>query len=224
MKGSIRNDDRERWWYSNAEVGWYYVFVGNETWRIDEAGAEISPNWPSKAMFMALRERKRYTGTPYPHEPPETRSESLDGSTIIDMVGKTTWRQTVQLVAHAEGVLCPDTCLMHIAAALDVPAVVIAGGRLSPGFLAHESTVMLSRIGKFDCCAQKGCWRSRTVALNDGGEGDRSLCLMPVIYPDRAVPGCIDDIEPEEIAAAVRRVMAGRGKARTSFAAGSSGN
>ena len=128
----------------------------------------------------------------------------LTGDNIIDAVGLTTWRETIHLIAHAKFVICPITCCMHVAAALDVPAIVIGGGREHPDFVAHESTILLHRIGKFDCCEKKGCWLHRTVALGDGSGGDQRLCAHPVTKGDsRAVPACIDDISSEEIAAAM---------------------
>jgi len=62
----------------------------------------------------------------------------LDGT--IDLVGKTDLRQLIRLVYHAEGVLCPVTLAMHLAAAVPTrrgrppmrPCVVVAGGREPP--------------------------------------------------------------------------------------------
>ena len=56
---------------------------------------------------------------------------------VIDLRGKTNLRELVRLVYHAQGVVCPVTLLMHLAAAVPVkgeipknrPCVVIAGGR-----------------------------------------------------------------------------------------------
>ena len=56
---------------------------------------------------------------------------------VLDLRGKTDLRQLVRLVHHAQGVLCPVTLHMHLAAAVPVkpgmpknrPCVVVAGGR-----------------------------------------------------------------------------------------------
>jgi ADP-heptose:LPS heptosyltransferase len=46
-----------------------------------------------------------------------------------NLVGKTSLRDLMRLIYHAEGVICPITCIMHIAAAFNKPCVVVAGGR-----------------------------------------------------------------------------------------------
>ena len=59
----------------------------------------------------------------------------LDG--VLDLRGKTNLRQFVRLMHHAQGVVCPVTFAMHLAAAVEAradqarhrPCVVIAGGR-----------------------------------------------------------------------------------------------
>ena len=42
---------------------------------------------------------------------------------VVDLRGKTDLRQLVRLVYHAQGVLCPVTLLMHLAAAIPLPPV-----------------------------------------------------------------------------------------------------
>jgi len=39
---------------------------------------------------------------------------------VVDAVGKTSLRELIQLIHHAEGVLCPITSIMHLAAAVPV--------------------------------------------------------------------------------------------------------
>lgn len=56
---------------------------------------------------------------------------------VIDLLGKTNLREFVRLMYHADGVLCPVTFAMHLAAAVETklgrprvrPCVVVAGGR-----------------------------------------------------------------------------------------------
>ena len=67
------------------------------------------------------------------HEHPPLRG-------VLNLLGKTDLRQLVRLVYHSQGVLCPVTSLMHLAAAVEVkggcpqhrPCVVVAGGREPP--------------------------------------------------------------------------------------------
>lgn len=48
---------------------------------------------------------------------------------VINLVGRTTLRQAMRIILHARGVVTPVTWVMHMAAAIAKPAVVIAGGR-----------------------------------------------------------------------------------------------
>src|SRR5207244_10704494 len=106
---------------------------------------------------------------------------------VIDLRGRTDLRQLVRLVHHAQGVLCPVTLLMHLAAAVEVPAgmpknrpcVVVAGGREPPHWEAYPHHQFIHTVGALWCCDNGGCWKSRTVPLGDGDEKDRpeSLCV-----------------------------------------------
>ena len=140
---------------------------------------------------------------------------------VVDMVGKCKGaREFCSLLANAEGVICPITGAMHIAAALNKPAVVIAGGReaawwehYTPRYNAFPSTTILPiehrflhTIGELDCCRTAGCWKHRTVVLPDGQQGYNSpsqLCRLPVISDSTAAPQCMDNIKPEAVVAAV---------------------
>lgn len=156
---------------------------------------------------------------------------------VIDLRGKTDLRQLIRLVYHAQGVLCPVTLLMHLAAAVPVaPAmpknracVVVAGGREPPHWEAYPHHQFLHRAGALWCCDNGGCWKSRVRALGDGDPNDRqeSLCVdvvgdLPkcmdlVTVPDviRAIEiyfkgGALDYITPEQQAAAQGAMQGGR--------------
>ncbi len=117
---------------------------------------------------------------------------------VINLVGKTDLRQLVRLVHHADGVLCGVTLLQHLAAAMQKPAVVVMGGREPQLWNAYPRQQLMHTIGMLPCCDSGGCWRSRTVALGDGAEQDKSLCSDPI--GDDPVPKCMTMIEPDEVA------------------------
>lgn len=131
----------------------------------------------------------------------------LIGSNVIDMLGKTTWRETIRLIHHSAGLLSPESATMHIAGALGKRAVIVAGGRIGPSWAAYKDHIYLSAVGTLDCCRDRGCWKSRTVRLVDEKFEDEKLCVMPIIYPDRAVPKCIDDTSAEKIVASIREIL-----------------
>jgi ADP-heptose:LPS heptosyltransferase len=125
---------------------------------------------------------------------------------VLDLRGKTSLRDLIRLVYHAQGVLCPVTMLMHLAAAVEPkpggpatrPCVVVAGGREPPSWEAYPGHHFLHTIGQLPCCAGGGCWRSRSVPLGDGDEKDepKHLCVDTVDN----LPRCMNLIEARHVA------------------------
>lgn len=135
---------------------------------------------------------------------------------VLDLVGKTDLRQMVRLMYHADGVICPVTMFMHLAAAVEtIPGrslsrhcVVIAGGREPAQWEAYPHHQYLHVNGCLPCCDNGGCWRSRVVPLGDGDEKDNSLCLFPVrVSPERVLPKCLDIITARDVIQAVERCL-----------------
>jgi ADP-heptose:LPS heptosyltransferase len=128
---------------------------------------------------------------------------------VIDLRGRTSVRELILLVHHAEGVLCGVTGLMHLAAAVPVrrgrhsvrPCVIIAGGRESPHWEAYPGHQFIHRVGALPCCAHGGCWRARTSPLGDGDERDgrKQLC----VHVRAGLPRCMDLITSGEV---IRRI------------------
>lgn len=128
----------------------------------------------------------------------------LDGTG--DMVGKTKLRDLFDLVRRSRGVLCGVSLLMHVAAALEKPAIVIAGGREPVQWNAYPKQHYLHTIGALPCSDITGyvggaCWRSRTVPLGDGTVLDKNTCERPI----DGVPECMTMIKPAEVAALIMR-------------------
>ncbi|MGI8601954.1 MAG: glycosyltransferase family 9 protein [Verrucomicrobiales bacterium] len=133
---------------------------------------------------------------------------------VVDLRGRTTLRDLIRLVHHADGVLCGVTLLMHLAAA--VPpfrrgrcargCVVVAGGREPPHWEAYPGHQFLHTIGKLHCCADGGCWRSRTVPLGDGEHHDdpNHLCLDVRV----GLPRCMDLITAAHVCEAIEGYLA----------------
>ena len=132
---------------------------------------------------------------------------------VLDFRGKTKLRQLVRLVYHAQGIVCPVTLLMHLAAAIEVkggkpknrPCVVVNGGREPVHWEAYPHHQFVHTIGALPCCEHGGCWKSRTVPLGDGDKKDESLCVsvLPAdLAADRSgpLPRCMDMISAEEVA------------------------
>lgn len=134
-------------------------------------------------------------------------------SGVVNLVGRTSLRDFVRLVYHAEGVVCPVTLAMHLAAAVETkpsgpyvrPCVVIAGGREPAHWEAYPNHQFLSTSGALPCCSSGGCWKSRCQQVGDGDPKDsRDLCDRPVqITPDLRIPKCMDMITPADV---IRRI------------------
>lgn len=127
----------------------------------------------------------------------------------VDMVGKTSLRDLFGWVRRARGVLCGVSLLMHVAAALEKPAVVVAGGREPVAWNAYPRQQYVHTVGVLPCSDIQGnvghaCWRSRVVPLGDGTMLDTDTCERPLrAFGD--VPMCMDMISPESVAELVLR-------------------
>ncbi|RPJ72406.1 MAG: ADP-heptose--LPS heptosyltransferase, partial [Acidobacteria bacterium] len=133
----------------------------------------------------------------------------------VDLRGRTDLRQLVRLVYHSEGVLSPVSLLMHLAAAVETPAgrprnrpcVVVAGGREPPHFTAYPHHQFIHTVGALPCCANGGCWKSRTVPIGDGDEKDHPDQLCVNVAGD--LPRCMDMITAAEVIRRIELYFAG---------------
>jgi ADP-heptose:LPS heptosyltransferase len=150
----------------------------------------VVDHFRGKMLFVQAGERHHY-------------HPALNG--VLDLRGRTPLRELIRLVYHARGVLCPVTLAMHLAAAVEGkaglpanrPCVVVAGGREPPSWEAYPTHRFLHTIGRLPCCAEGGCWRSRSVPLGDGDEKDQSkhLCVDTVAN----LPHCMHLITPDQV-------------------------
>lgn len=128
----------------------------------------------------------------------------LDG--VLDVVGQTSLRDLFDMVRYCRGVVCGVSLLMHVAAALEKPCIVIAGGREPVQWNAYPRQHYLHTIGMTPCISPQGesgggCWRSRTVPLGDNLELDRDTCQIPI----NGLPGCMQKISPAQVVELVMR-------------------
>jgi ADP-heptose:LPS heptosyltransferase len=211
FRGDIHLAARERTWISQVEeivkqpVPFWIIVAGGKR--------DYTVKWWSADRFQAVvdafRGRIQFVQTgEHGHDHPALRG-------VIDLRGKTDLRQLVRLVHHAQGVLCPVTLHMHLAAAVDVrpgmpknrPCVVVAGGREPPHWEAYPHHQYLHRTGALLCCDDGGCWKSRVRPLGDGDERDRleHRCVDVV----GSLPRCMDLIAPSDVIRAVECYFAG---------------
>jgi len=201
FKGDIHISELEKSWISQihemtGEDTPFWILVGGgkfdftAKWWAVSRYQEVIDHFRGKIQFVQV-------GSTEHHHPP------LEG--VVDLRGKTDLRQLVRLVYHSQGVLCPVTSLMHLAAAIEVkggvpknrPCVVVAGGREPSQWEAYPHHQYIHTNGALRCCDNGGCWKSRVVPLGDGDEKDRpeNLCVDVV----GNLPRCLDMITSETV-------------------------
>ncbi|CAN5266044.1 hypothetical protein BH23VER1_BH23VER1_36390 [soil metagenome] len=136
-------------------------------------------------------------------------------SGVTDLRGKTSLRDLIRLVYHSDGVVCPVTFAMHLAAAVPLrpdapanprPCVVVAGGREPPHWEAYPHHRFLHTVGTLPCCATGGCWKLRTVPLGDGDRKDAPPHLCTDVTP-AGLPRCMDMITPRHVTDAIETYL-----------------
>jgi ADP-heptose:LPS heptosyltransferase len=211
FKGDIHLSDLERSWYSQV---WELTQKESPFWIIDAGGKfDYTIKWWAASRYQEVidhfRGRIQFVQVgALDHYHPKLKG-------VIDLRGKTDVRQLVRLVYHAQGVLCPVTFLMHLAAAVEVKpgrppnraCVVIGGGREPWQWEAYPHHQYLHTIGALPCCAHGGCWRSRTLPLGDGTEHDEPSALCVDVVGQ--LPRCMHLITADEVVRSVERYFEG---------------
>lgn len=190
FKGDIHLSEGERRWMSQVQeitrvpIPFWIVGAGGKfdftaKWWPAERYQQVVDHFAGRILFVQVGEKHH-------HHPP------LRG--VLDLRGKTNLRQMIRLMHHAQGVLCPVTLYMHLAAAVPVrkgmprnrPCVVVAGGREPAQWEAYPHHQYLHRNGALPCCDQGGCWKSRVVPLGDKDSKDdlSKLCTHVVHLRD----------------------------------------
>lgn len=203
--GDIYISDLEKSWYSQVyeitqkEMPYWIVAAGGKydvpiKWWESRRFQEVLDHFQGKIQFVQVGD--------WGHHHPKLRG-------AIDLRGKTDLRQLIRLVYHAQGVLCPVTSLMHLAAAIETkpplhgarPCVVIAGGREPAHWEAYPNHQFIHNNGSMPCSSRGGCWKNRHKALGDGDRRDSlaSRCLNV----SNDLPRCMDLITAEDV---IRRI------------------
>jgi len=204
-RGDIHLSDAERAWMSQVEE---HRGIGARFWIVVAGGKyDFTAKWWATDRYQAVIDHFRgrllfvQVGEQQHHHPRLHHT--------LDLRGRTTLRQLIRLVHHADGVLCPVTLVMHLAAAVETragrparrPCVVVAGGREPVHWEAYSWHQFVHTVGALPCCAAGGCWRSRVQPLGDGDakDGPDQLC----VDVRRGLPACMDLITPEDV---IRRI------------------
>lgn len=123
---------------------------------------------------------------------------SLDG--VINFVGKTNARQLIRLAYHSAGIICGESFLHHVAAALEKPCVCLASGMTPRSWQAYNGEAYLTMQGRMPCCKAGGCWKSKVTQA----DGKGNCCELPVFnVGSKPFPKCMTLIKPDQAIEAI---------------------
>lgn len=201
FKGDIHLSSAEKSWMSQVneitgeDTRFWIIVAGGKNdftikWWSHQRWQSVVDHFKGRLLFVQVGEGKH-------HHPPL--------KDVLDLRGKTDFRQLIRLVYHADGIICPVTSLMHLSAAVEYkrnpqayrPCVVVAGGREPNQWEAYPGHQFLHTIGMLPCCASGGCWKSRTVPLGDKDAKDSPASLCKSVIND--LPQCMDMITAEQV-------------------------
>jgi ADP-heptose:LPS heptosyltransferase len=185
--------DEEKGWINQVEVefGWKGPFwilnAGNKYdnelkkyHRWQEVVNILNTYFEGKVKIIQIGHKK--------HE-----HEILDG--VFNLVGKTDLRQLIRLAYWSEGLIGPLSLQFVLAAALEKPGVVIAGGKEGVNWHIYPHIRHICVNGSIDCCKWDGCWLG-------GGKGK---CKNLV----NNTPKCFKMIKPYMIVDAIKMYYEG---------------
>jgi len=205
FRGDVHISALEKTWFSQVEeitgqaVPFWIVISGGKRdyttkWWDVRRYQEVVDHFQGRILFVQVGEAG------HPHPPLRN---------VIDLRGRTDLRQLIRLAYHSQGVLCPVTLLMHLAAAVECrpgmprnrPCVVVAGGREPPHWEAYPHHQFIHRAGTLLCCDDGGCWKSRVVPLGDGDDKDLpENCCVDVVG---TLPRCMHMITAADVIRAI---------------------
>ena len=186
----------------------YWIMVAGGKWDVTikwwehSRFQEVVDRCAGRILFVQVGEKGR-------HFHPPLRN-------VLDLRGQTSLRDLALLTYHAQGVVCPVTAAMHMAAAVPSqpgtkglkPCVVIAGGREPPHWEAYPGHQFIHTVGMLPCCQDGGCWKSRVLPVGDGHLYDMpgNRCQMVV---RGILPKCMDMITSDEVIRRINGYLAG---------------
>jgi len=214
LKGDIHISDDEKSWYSQI-----HEILGKDVpyWIVD-AGSKndyTAKQWEPQRFQQVVSSCPDITFVQIGAE--EHNHAPLEGDNLINLIGKTDMRQLIRLIYNSYGVITPVSLPMHLAAAIEMhprfkrktrPCIVIAGGREPSVWEAYTNHAYLHTCGMLSCCDNGGCWKSRTVPLDDKDDKNKSLCVYPVKTDSGVfIPRCLDMITAAEVILNIKRYM-----------------
>ena len=123
---------------------------------------------------------------------------------VINFIGKTQSRETgfrdlINLFYHAEGSMGLVSFQMHLAAAFDMPCIVIAGAREPARFTRYPRHQYLCTDGCLPCASRNACWHC---------DLDKA-CKNRIEEDGKRYPKCVDIIDTGDVIRAFQQFYEG---------------
>jgi len=192
--------------------------AGRPYWVIDAGGKwDFTVKWWEFARYQQVVERLPEVQFVQIGRNDHVHSR-LQGSNVLNLIGKTNLRELLRVIYGADGVITPISLPMHAAAAVPVHprtkhrpyCVVLAGGREPPQWEQYPAHAYLHVCGRLSCCRDGGCRKCRVETLKDGKSFDSpdKLCRQPVAsLSQQIIPRCMAMITVEDVVRCVREYM-----------------
>lgn len=133
---------------------------------------------------------------------------------VINLIGKTSFRELMILALHSSGGIGPVTALMHLMAGVEKPYICLNGGREPIPWIQYQLQHTLHTMGQLDCCITGACWKSRVVPLPidpldpfGSGKLNTNLCTHPNLEFKQPVAECMSMILPDEVTSILKRYV-----------------
>jgi ADP-heptose:LPS heptosyltransferase len=124
---------------------------------------------------------------------------------VVDLIGKTTIREFLSLVANCRGAIGPVTFLMHSCAAFEKQYICLNGGREPVAWVQYPKQQTLHTIGMLDCCQDNACWKSRVIPLGDDNDDPKYVCRYPITTGLAPYGKCMSLITPDDVTSIIRK-------------------
>ena len=121
---------------------------------------------------------------------------------VIDLIDKTSIRDLIRLVYHAQGAIGPGTFLELISAAWNKPYVMVDSARETASWLSFPSQASLVKHGKLRCCAERACWKTKL-------SGTQSVCEDIFTEGSIPVPRCSAMITADDVVRSIESFYEG---------------
>jgi len=151
-------------------------------WWWKSAWTEVVKKCPKIQFIQIGKPDKKDTGAG------QAIHEELEEKNVFAKINQTSFREVIRLVYQSVGTLSVVTSIMHLAAAFDRHACVIAGGHEPWWWERYPGHDYFHTIGALDCCRLGGCWDKECKNKNEDTQRQK----------------CMELIDPEKVANAIK--------------------